>query len=451
MLEQAERHARIAIKRVQKKKNPFIFKSYSKKPKHVWLAKRHARERRFRFYGLMSIFISSLFLAGLGWSIFSNGLPAFTQTQIFLPVTFSADLLDPENTKDPEILRRGNYRQVLRDALHEIFPDVSERREKRSLYGMVSKSARYKLRNMVLDDPALVGQTIHLWLPASSDIDIFFKGQRKARAFDDSRYRINESQFSWIKVLTKKSLIRRSFNVSFFTNGDSRAPEQAGILGSAIGSFFTILVCILCAFPLGVATALYLEEFAPKNWFTDFIEININNLAAVPSIIFGLLGLSIYLNLFGLPRSSSFVGGLVLALLVLPVIVIATRNALRSVPKSIRFAAAAMGATPVQVAFHHTFLYALPGIMTGVILSIARALGETAPLLMIGMVAFVADIPKSMTDPATSLPVQVYLWSNNPEIGFVEKTSAAIIVLLFFLVLMNAAAIYIRRRFEIKW
>ena len=295
----------------------------------------------------------------------------------------------------------------------------------------------------------MIGNIEEIWLPASSTVSVFYK----QRLHEQSKRggRVIPAEAAWITELAREGRMRLKINLPFFTRGDSREAERAGVLASTVGSFMTILVCIAMAFPLGVATAIYLEEFARKSWFTDFIEININNLAAVPSIIFGLLGLSIYLNLFGLPRSSSLVGGMVLALLILPVIVIATRNALQAVPPSIRYAAAALGATPTQVVFHHTFIYALPGIMTGVILSIARAFGETAPLLMIGMVAFIADVPKTFVDPASSLPVQVYLWANNPELGFVEKTAAAIMVLLSFMVLINLLAVYIRQRFEIKW
>lgn len=438
MIKLFERRRRITVDRIKKKKSPFIYKAYSKKPKHTWLKKRKAAERRFKSAGFISIFIASLFLASLAWNIFSSGRAAFTETQIRLPVSFQADLIE-----------KGAYRKIIQNALMEFFPDVTTRKEKRALFVLVSRNAPYDLKALVEENPELIGTKQNTWLLASSAVSIFYK----QRLLEESKRigNINSMQAAWVTQLARSKNMRLHFNFAFFTNGDSREAEQAGVKVSTIGSFLTILVCILLAFPLGVATAIYLEEFAPKNWFTDFIEININNLAAVPSIIFGLLGLSIYLNFFGMPRSSSLVGGMVLALLILPVIVISTRNALQAVPKSIRYAAAALGATPTQVVFHHTFIYALPGIMTGVILSIARAFGETAPLLMIGMVAFIADIPKSFSDPATTLPVQVYLWANNPELGFVEKTAAAIMVLLGFMVLMNLLAIYIRRRYEIKW
>ncbi len=449
MFRLARRHTSIMAKRVYRKKGPFVYKSYSKKPKHKWVAWRRRKEKLFKLCGLGAILISSLFLGVLLFSIISKGSSAFVKSQVLLPIEFSAEVLDPANTYDPDAIAKSDYLKIIRDSLTNIFPEAQSRTQMRELQGLISREAPHKLRNLVTSDISLIGTIQEVWLPVSSDVDIVSKSH--LYELPEKRGRISDEQAKWIAELVAQGRMRRIFNQTFFSSGDSREPEQAGVMGSIIGSFFTIIVCIAAAFPLGVATAIYLEEFAPKNWFTDLIEININNLAAVPSIIFGLLGLSVYLNFLHLPRSSSLVGGLVLALLVLPVIVIATRNAIRAVPKSIRFAAAALGATPTQVAFHHTFIYALPGIMTGVILSIARALGETAPLLMIGMVAFVADVPGTFTDPATTLPVQVFLWANNPETGFIEKTSAAIIVLLAFLVIVNALAIYVRRRFEIKW
>lgn len=438
MINPFRRQTHIAIKRVKKKKSPFIYKAYSSKPKHKWLRRRKRNEWWFRRAGLLSIMVAFLFLIGLGWNILSNGVSAFWEAQIKVPVTF-----------DAELVANDSYKKIIQNGLLELFPDVESRREKRELFSLMSRNAHHQLKDMLSETPEFNNTKQDLWLPAASAASIFYK----KRLYEQLKYggKISEEQAAWITRLAKADRIEQQFNMSFFQNGDSREAEISGVLASTIGSFLTILVCVTLAFPLGVATAVYLEEFARKSWFTDIIEININNLAAVPSIIFGLLGLSVYLNFFGLPRSSSLVGGMVLALLILPVIVIATRNALQAVPSSIRYAAAALGATPTQVVFHHTLIYALPGIMTGVILSVARAFGETAPLLMIGMVAFIVDIPKGITDPATTLPVQVYLWSNNPELGFVEKTAAAILVLLAFMVLINLLAIYIRKRFEIKW
>ncbi|MFK7839408.1 MAG: phosphate ABC transporter permease PstA [Bdellovibrionales bacterium] len=438
MIKPFERRTRIAVERVKRRKSPFVYKAYSQKPKHRLLRKRKTQENIFKQTGMVAILIASFFLVSLLWNIISSGKSAFMEAQILLPVEFQSELVE-----------KGKYRTIVQNGLLELFPEVSERNEKRTLFSMVSRNTRHNLKNLVKENPDLIGVKKDIWVPASSAVSIFYKQHLYEQA--ERGGKIDPVEAAWITELAREKRMQLKFNVPFFTKGDSREAEQAGVLASTIGSFFTILICILMAFPLGVATAIYLEEFAKKSWFTDFIEININNLAAVPSIIFGLLGLSIYLNLFGLPRSSALVGGMVLALLILPVIVIATRNALQAVPPSIRDAAAALGATPTQVVFHHTLIYALPGVMTGVILSIARAFGETAPLLMIGMVAFIADVPKTMLDPSTTLPVQVYLWSNNPELGFIEKTAAAIMVLLFFMILINLLAIYIRKRFEIKW
>ena len=446
MIKPFQRHTRIAVHRVKRKKTPFTYKSYSSKPKHKWLKKRKAQERGFKRAGVLAIIIAFLFLVSLIWNIVSSGYSALTEAQISLPVTFDAELVED-----------GAYRTIVQNSLLDLVPelkieqedDAAIRKNKRALFALVSRNAPHMLKKQIKKNPKLKGTQKDVWIPASSAASIFYKRHVYKQA--ERSGKMSALQASWITQWAQSKRMDLRFNRSFFRHGDSREAEQAGVLASTIGSFMTILVCVLMALPLGVATAIYLEEFARKNWFTDFIEININNLAAVPSIIFGLLGLSIYLNLFGLPRSSSLVGGMVLALLVLPVIVIATRNALQAVPPSIRYAAAALGATPTQVVFHHTLIYALPGIMTGVILSIARAFGETAPLLMIGMVAFIVDVPKTFVDPATSLPVQVYLWANNPELGFVEKTAAAIIVLLGFMILINLLAIYIRKRFEIKW
>lgn len=433
-----ERHASIAGKRMKKKKSPFIHKAYSKKPKHRFLRQRKTKELIFQRMGLGAIIIAALFLVSLLWNVISNGATAFYEAQIHLPVTLDQELVDQES-----------YRKMILNSLLEQFPEAQSREEKRDLLTLMSRNAPYALKDFVQANPDKIGSKHEVWLATSSAVSVFMKHRLYKQV--DRGGKVNARQAKWIMEMAHSGQLRLKFNAAFFTKGDSREAEDAGVLASTIGSFLTILVCILIALPLGIATALYLEEFAPKNWFTDIIEININNLAAVPSIIFGLLGLSVYLGIFGLPRSSSLVGGMVLALLILPVIVIATRNALRAVPSSVRFAAMALGATPVQVAFHHTFIYALPGIMTGIIISIARALGETAPLLMIGMVAFIVDVPHSFVDPATTLPVQVYLWANNPELGFVEKTAAAIMVLLGFMIIINLAAVYVRKKFEIKW
>jgi phosphate transport system permease protein len=301
-----------------------------------------------------------------------------------------------------------------------------------------------------LADPGLIGKRLQMTVPMSDDMDMFNKGYIKEATAQTDR-RVTDQQIAWFKRLQERGQIETVFNTTLFTAGDSREPELAGIWGAVAGSFFTMLVTLAVSFPLAVASAIYLEEFAPKNRWTQLIEVNINNLAAVPSIVFGLLGLAVFLNFFGLPRSAPLVGGLVLSLITLPTIIIAARAALKAVPPSIREAAYGIGASPVQVVFHHVLPLSMPGILTGTIIGMAQALGETAPLLMIGMVAFVVDIPGSVMDPATVMPVQIYLWSDSPERAFVERTSAAIMVLLGFLVLMNAIAVWLRKKFERRW
>ena len=339
---------------------------------------------------------------------------------------------------------------MIRESLKTQFPDVTGRRNLFQLYGLISKGASFVLRDYILAHPERVGTTETLWLSASADVDMLIKGHI-SRETQEKRRKIKDNQIAWLDILEENDAIQSTFNTTFFTAGDSREPEQSGILGSIVGSIFTVLICMLLAFPLAVLTAIFLEEFAKKNWLSELIEVNINNLAAVPSIVFGLLGLAVYLSWFGLPRSSSLAAGMTLALMVLPTIVITTRHALKAVPPSIRDGARALGASPTQVVLHHTLPLAMPGIMTGTILSIARVLGETAPLLMIGMVAFIADVPTNFTDPATVMPVQIYLWADSPELAFVERTSAAIMVLLAFLIAANALAVYLRKRFEHRW
>ncbi|MDX1434697.1 MAG: phosphate ABC transporter permease PstA, partial [Gammaproteobacteria bacterium] len=325
-----------------------------------------------------------------------------------------------------------------------------ERRARRELGAIISPGANFELREKVLAEPALIGTTQRVWLVADDDIDMLMKGHID-RDVPESERRVKDRTVAWVEQLEAAGEIEKRFNTTFFTAGDSREPELAGIRGAAVGSFYTLLVTALLAFPLGVATAVYLEEFAPKNRWTDVIEVNINNLAAVPSIVFGLLGLAVFINFFGLPRSAPLVGGLVLTLMTLPTIIIAGRAALKSVPPSIRDAALGMGASKTQTITHHVLPLAMPGMLTGTIIGMAQALGETAPLLMIGMVAFIVDIPGGPLDPSTVLPVQIYLWADSPERAFVERTSAAIMVLLTFLIAMNSLAVILRRRFERRW
>ena len=326
---------------------------------------------------------------------------------------------------------------------------MTTRKERRKLLKLVSTAARFELRALVVDDPSIVGQTRRVRLTASSDVDMLAKGSAPRDVPEDER-RLDDRQLGWLDALEAAGFVETGFNGAFFVNGDSREPEIAGVGGAIMGSFYMLLVTLVLAFPIGVTAAIYLEEFAPKNRITDLIEVNVNNLAAVPSIVFGLLGLAVFINLFHLPRSAPIVGGLTLTLMTLPTIIIAARAALKAVPPSIREAAYGVGASPIQVVFHHVLPLATPGILTGTIIGMARALGETAPLLMIGMVAFIVDIPGGPFDPATALPVQIFLWADSPERGFVEKVSAAILVLLAFLILMNAVAIYLRRKFEVR-
>lgn len=415
------------------------------------LKKRYAKEKRFRFYGFASIFISFMFLLTLLVNIFATGLPAFQQSYIKLDITLDPEVLGVNKDSTPEELFKGKYSKLVKGTLKDMFPDAKTRKEKRARNKLVSNSAAYDLRDYVIDNPEVIGTTQSFWFLAKDDIDVYMKGKID-RNLPESDRRIKDFQLVWIDQLQEEGRLEKRFNTTFFTSGDSREPEQAGIKGALIGSLLTMLVTMALSFPIGVLAAVYLEEFAPQNnrW-VDLIEININNLAAVPSIVFGLLGLAVFIALFGVPRSAPLVGGLVLTLMTLPTIIIASRAAIKSVPPSIREAALGLGASKVQTTFGHVVPLAMPGILTGSIIGMAQALGETAPLLMIGMVAFVADIPQGILDPATVMPVQIYLWSDSPERAFTERTSAAIMVLLAFLVVMNFIAVMLRKKFERKW
>lgn len=407
------------------------------------LKKRYRKERHFRLMGLGALVFAILCLLTLVVSIFSTGMSAFKETRITLDINM-------ENTDWQNNLDNLDYAALIRSSLQAKFPDVKKRRDIFALKRLVSIGARAELREALSDTTYLKDNTISVEFTASSTVDMFFKGKISRHVPEDAR-KISDKQIAWLDVLVAEDRVESSINWGFFSSGDSREPELAGILGATMGSFYTLFITFIVAFPLGVAAAIYLEEFATKNRWTAFIEININNLAAVPSIVFGLLGLAIFLNLFGMPRSAPLVGGLTLALMTLPTIIIASRAAIRAVPPSIRDAAVGLGASPIQAAFHHVLPLSMPGILTGSIIGMAQALGETAPLLMIGMVAFIADVPGGVTDPATALPVQIFLWADSPERGFMEKTSAAIIVLLSFLVIMNGIAIWLRQKFERSW
>jgi len=414
------------------------------------LKKRYAAERRFKAYGITAIAIAMGFIAILFGTIISNGLPAFSETVIKLEIDVSEEIIDPTKERDPAVIRAANYRKLVFDDFRALFPDVTARRDKRDLTKILSSGATFEIQRLVTEDPGLIGKTIILEVPVAADFDLYNKGVISRDVGEDDR-RLKDKQLDWFDALVEKGMIETRFNTTFFTHADSRDPELSGILGAAAGTFFTMLVTLMLSFPIAVAAAVYLEEFAPKNKLTQIIEVNINNLAAVPSIVFGLLGLAMFISFFGLPRSAPLVGGMVLALMTMPTIIIASRAALKAVPPSIREAALGLGASKMQVVGQHVLPLAMPGILTGTIIGMAQALGETAPLLMIGMVAFIVDVPGSITDPATVLPVQVFLWADSPERAFVARTSAAIMVLLGFLVFMNALAVLLRKKFERRW
>ncbi|QPH55328.1 phosphate ABC transporter permease PstA [Pontivivens ytuae] len=573
------------------------------------LKKRRAAEMRLKAYGIAAIFLAGAALVTLMWSVVGNARYALSESYITLPIELSAEELGVDPS-DPSTLRGGSYERLVRDEVRERFDYVEGRTLRRELSDLYSAAAAFDLRDMVIADPDLIGQTIDVRMLASDVTDLYLKGefgtlrtpdtdadldftfdeedsvaieasapifedilrdvqrdlvqlsnrrereagrqeagrveferraeaaeteeertrnleeaQRRADARDallaeveDLRARaddpegfeeltennesvliqvnggwlkatavsastataeilvpladrnlagadytlyvqpvpaiarpISDEKIVWIEELRGDGAVEQVFNWRLFSAGDSRDPERAGIWGAVVGSFWTMIVTFVLAFPVGTLAAIYLEEFAPKNRFTDFVEVNINNLAAVPSIVFGLLGLAVFLGFFGVPRSAPIAGGIVLALMTLPTIIIASRAAIRAVPPSIRDAALGLGASKLQTSFHHVLPLAMPGILTGTIIGMAQALGETAPLILIGMVAFIVDIPGGITDPATVLPVQVFRWSDFPERAFEARTAAAICVLLIFLVLMNALAVFLRKRFERRW
>ena len=418
------------------------------------LRRRRRSERIFQVLGLSAIGAGVAVLVLLLASILLNGGPAFRKVELRLDVLFDPAVLGPLGGATAEeresAIRRADYGTLVRNALLEVIPEPTGRNELRQLQALASSGARERLRDMLLADPSLVGETVSVWVPADDEVDLLWKGVTSADVPESDR-RLTDAQLGWIERLRESGRLRSAFNTPFLTSGDSREPELAGIYGAVVGSFLTLVVTLALAFPLGVAAAVYLEEFAAKNRWTDLIEVNINNLAAVPSIVFGLLGLAVFLNILHLPRSAPLVGGATLGLMTLPTVIIVARSAITAVPPSIREAARGLGASPLQVVSHHVLPLAMPGILTGTIIGMARALGETAPLLMIGMVAFVVDIPSSFTEAATALPVQIYLWADSPERAFVEKTSAAVLVLLAFLIFMNGLAILLRRRLEKRW
>jgi phosphate transport system permease protein len=406
--------------------------------------RRYAADRRLRIYGLVAISFALGTLAILLATLVIGGYSAFTQTHIRVEFAIPVDAVDPANPGE------GNFRRIVQDSVARRIPGEHSRRELRDIAAIVTPNTQFMLRDAVVADPSVIGGTITLDVPASDPYDQLNKGFVDRDAPEDRR-RLTDTQIAWFDALKAEGLVSRPFNWALFLNPDSRFPEVAGLRGALVGTFYAILVAFLISFPTGIAAAIYLEEFAPKNRATDVIEVNINNLAAVPSIVFGLLGLALFINSFGLPRSSPLVGGMVLSLITLPTIIIVTRNALKAVPPSIREAAYGIGASPHQVVLHHVLPLAMPGIMTGTIIGLAHALGETAPLLLVGMNAFITSPPAGVLDASTALPTQIYIWADSPERGFVARTSAAILVLLGFLLLMNAIAIFLRQRLERTW
>lgn len=410
------------------------------------LARRKRKQVILQTLGITAISIAFLMLFILIASLVSTGHKAFTQTHVTLDV-----FIDPEEVR-LERLPRGNFDDVLAASLAKSIPDadLDNRAQMRTIEDIFSNGAQFRLRDMVVEDPDLIGQTIELTVPVSDPYDQLNKAQIDRNTPEQMR-RLKDDQLGYFDALDNAGMISAPVNTALLSNADSRFPELAGLKGAIIGSFWALLVCFLISFPLGIGAAIYLEEFAPKNRVSDFIEVNINNLAAVPSVVFGLLALAVFIGWFGLPRSVPFVGGLTLALMTMPTIIIATRAALKAVPPSIREAALGIGASKQQVVFGHVLPLAMPGILTGTIIGLAQALGETAPLLLIGMNAFITSAPSTPFDSATALPTQIFIWADSPERGFVSRTSAAILVLLTFLISMNAIAIFMRKKLERKW
>ena len=413
------------------------------------LKKRYSAEKRFKAYGIISVCAALLFVGILVFKVFSEGSGAFVKTAIQLELDLSKEKLNLPEKPSKEDFENIDFYDFAQQHILKINPAITTK-EKKELLTLFSSDFEYEVKDFILSNKNLIGQKVFFKITAASDLDQMHKGNY-TRDIPEERRKVSNFQLTIYDFLLKENKISKIFNNYLFSNGDSRNPEIAGIGGAMLGSFFSIIVCLIISFPIALLAAVYLEEFAPKNAFTDFIEININNLAAVPSIVFGLLGLGILLNVFELPRSTSLVGGITLALMTLPRIIIPCRASLKAVPPSIREGALAVGASKVQSVMHHVVPLAMPGTLSGTIIGLAQALGETAPLLLIGMVAFVVQVPGTPMDPSSSLPVQVYLWSESAERGFVEKTSATIMMLLGFLIAMNSIAVYARQKFEKKW
>jgi phosphate transport system permease protein len=406
--------------------------------------RRYAADRRLQIYGILAISTAIGLLGILLTTIIIGGYPAFVQTHIRVDFPISKENVDPANPAE------GNWRSVVRDGISALLPTVDTPPEQKAMGQILTNNTQFFVRNAVVQDPSVIGGTLTLEIPASDIFDQLAKGAISRDAPEANR-RVSDQQIAWFDQLERDGRVSTPFNWGLFFNSDSRFPELAGLAGAIVGTFYAVVICFAISFPAGIAAAIYLEEFARKNRWTDLIEVNINNLAAVPSIVFGLLGLAVFLNFFGLPRSAPLVGGMVLALITLPTIIIVTRAAVKAVPPSIREGALGMGASKHQMVMHHVLPLALPGIMTGTIIGLAHALGETAPLLLIGMNAFITSPPGGFLEPSTSLPTQIYIWADSPERGFVARTSAGILVLLGFLVVMNGIAVFLRQRLERTW
>lgn len=410
------------------------------------LKRRYRKERRFRAYGIAAIAIALSALVILFADIIGKGHTAFIKTTVTLEVDIDGEAMYLDDASDERQMKMADFVEPLIRALMKEIPEAGES-DRADVRDLINPYASNQLRDALRENPELLNTTQTMTFLSHTDVDVYVK-----HAGDENySIKLNEKQQAWVDTLYERGVVDTGFNDVFFSRGDSRDPSRAGILGAIVGSLLTMVVTLALSFPIGVAAAIYLEEFAPQNKLTDFIEVNINNLAAVPSIIFGLLGLAVFINLFGMPRSVPVVGGLVLTLMTLPTIIISSRAAIKSVPPSIREAAEGIGASKMQVVLHHVLPLAMPGMLTGSIIGMAQALGETAPLLLIGMVAFIVDVPDGFFDSATVLPVQVFLWAGSPELAFIERASAAIMVLLTFLIGMNALAIWLRKRLERRW
>ena len=417
----------------------------------ISLKKRYAKETRLKFYGIISISFALSFLAIFLYTIFISGYTALQQSQTLISVQLPSEKISNEDGKlDIIKSRKFNWSGLVKKSFRTSFPEVNNQNDKRNLNSLISENAGYQLRLKVENGTIKIGSKVDVWIKTSDDVDMLMKGHMDRNVAEKNR-RLSDQQIEWVDKLNENGKLDLFFNSTFFTKADSREPESSGILGATVGSAFALFITLLLALPLAVMSAVYLEYFAKPGKITDFIEVNINNLAAVPSIVFGLLGLAVFLGFFGMPRSVPLVGGMVLALMTLPTIIIATRASIRAVPSSIRDAALGLGASKMQAATDHVLPLAAPGILTGTIIGMAQALGETAPLLMIGMVAFIVDVPNTITSPATALPVQIFMWSDSAERAFSERASLAIMVLLVFLISMNIAAVFLRKKYETKW